>query len=316
MKQKQCSIDFFFSPKKDTKKSLQPEITQIQTQKIEKEIDKQLTVNSLISDIPSRGSSPPPATSLKSFGLIICPNEKGNEIQKEENQSKNIVQALDNEEILTPSLKITVSDTKNELNDKNCNHDNTITMNQEKEKNLHWELEVIEHRIQFGKDLEHPHPCMAPNVLQNEGLHDVRPREKTRLKHYDQVDYIECIPDFWEPRVWDDNYPKLDHTQSEFLLESMIQAPFKEKSDEDSEYESPYSDYSSSSSSPLTSASNSSSDEENDRSETKNVRRPRIRFGFIQSNRTKKSIQNPVPLRITSLLFDTDNEIDTDLEDF
>lgn len=319
MKQKQSSIDFFFSPKKDKKKALPAKIPLITNQEkhieIKKPIDDDDSPN--ISDLLSRGSSPPPTPSLQSFEVNISSTESPKESQ--ENQSEDTTQTIDDESVLTPEWQINQTTSKKESNIVSNSNDKEILLNNDEEKNVHWELEIVEHRIQFGKDLDHPHPAMAPNILKDEGLHDIRPREKTRSKHYEQINYIEYIPEFWQPRVWDDNYPKLNHAQSEFLLQSMIEAPFKEKKDDDSEYENQDSDtYSSSSSSPITSASNSTSDDDDDeKCEITSNRRSRIRFGAIQNtNVEKKVVRKPVLLRISSLLFDTDNEFETDLEDF
>lgn len=307
-KQKQCSLDFFFSPKKDTKQALPSEIPQIAHPK------KDVFTN---SNLLSRGSSPPPISSSKSIEFSISPtdikSENKDDIEeiKEEIQPKDSNQDFIEEPILTPEWKVTQTISKND--------EKEIVINNEEEKNIHWELEIIEHRIQFGKDLDHPHPAMAPNVLKNEGLHDVRPREKTRLKHYEQINCVEYIPEFWAPRVWDDNYPKLNHVQSEFLLQEIIEAPFKERKVEDSsEYDNQFNEYSSSSS-PITSASNSSSDNEDEKCEiTNNARsRSRVGFGIRKKNKPEKRvIKKPALLRISSLLFDTDDEFDTDLEDF
>lgn len=318
MKQKQSSIEFFFSPKKDKKKALPAEIPQITNQEkhieIKKPIDDDDSPN--ISDLLSRGSSPPPTPSLQSFEVNISSTESPKESQ--ENQSEDTTQTIDDESVLTPEWQINQTTSKKESNIVSNSNDKEILLNNDEEKNVHWELEIVEHRIQFGKDLDHPHPAMAPNILKDEGLHDIRPREKTRSKHYEQINYIEYIPEFWQPRVWDDNYPKLNHAQSEFLLQSMIEAPFKEKKDDDSEYENQDSDTYSSSSSPITSASNSTSDDDEDeKCEITSNRRSRIRFGAIQNtNVEKKVVRKPVLLRISSLLFDTDNEFETDLEDF
>lgn len=311
MKQKQCSIDFFFSPKKSIQKELQSDAAPIKN-KIDNDNKKPLS-DTLPLDIASHGSSSPPTSPLETFEFNITEKQNENKVQVE--KIPQLPKNDSNEEkIQTPEWQNESKKIKRKQNQPNDgNHPKMISMNDEEERDLHWKLEIIEHRIQFGKDLDHPHPAMAPDILEKDGLQNIRSREKTRLKHYEQIKCMEYIPDFWEPRCWDNEYPKLNHAQSEFLLQSMIEAPLKKRVIENSDSDNQA--YYSYSSSPSTSATNSSSDDEDEKCEIKNsIIKPKTRVGFNQT--VKRIIKKPMSLRLSSLLFDTDSDADTDLENF
>ncbi|OHT11142.1 hypothetical protein TRFO_01031 [Tritrichomonas foetus] len=332
-KKKQSSLDCFFS---------KPHKTLQATSSPKKDVENELNLinrenpsfigssGSLL--LNSRGSSPPPQLKSDNFSLNLAnniishdPKVTGETLKMRSNERNNKNENSESTEnaVLTPSIYIQNNETRSPSNKK---YDIPDLSNEER-NDLHFKLEVLEHRIQFGKDLDHLHPAMAPIVLKNEGLNEIRPREKTRSKYYNQIDYVQYLPEFWEPRCWDDEYVRMTHEQTEFLQKEMKEMPRKE--DRMSIENDDFFDSSSSSSNSSSSVEYSSDDEnsnyrnknnnENDNcTEDRIMPRRRLRFNQMVPNVPSVKRQQPQQiLRLSSLLFDTDlDDSWTDLEDF
>lgn len=83
--------------------------------------------------------------------------------------------------------------------------------------NIHYQLEVIEKRIQNGDDEEHEHPAMCVQVLDEEGLSEVTNEEKKLRSSYEEIIYDKIKPSFWEPRCYDDEYYQLSRNDNRNL---------------------------------------------------------------------------------------------------
>lgn len=68
---------------------------------------------------------------------------------------------------------------------------------------IHYQLEIIEHRIQVGIDNEHQHPALAIDILKEVGLTNESKKDRQYLQRYEQVNDPLFVPTFWEPRSWD-----------------------------------------------------------------------------------------------------------------
>lgn len=67
----------------------------------------------------------------------------------------------------------------------------------------HFDLEVIEHRIQGGDDIEHGHPAMSISALAQFDRNFLSYREKRLKMNYKSIEMPEPRPSFWEARVYD-----------------------------------------------------------------------------------------------------------------
>ena len=90
--------------------------------------------------------------------------------------------------------------------------------------NIHYQLEVIEKRIQNGDDEEHEHPAMCVQVLNEEGLSEVTNEEKKLRGDYDEIKYDQIKPSFWEPRCYDDEYCELTKNDNRNLQSAICLA--------------------------------------------------------------------------------------------
>lgn len=71
-------------------------------------------------------------------------------------------------------------------------------------EDMHYKLEVIEHRIQVGDDHQHDHPAMSVAIYRdNFVLKNLTYKEKKLKTHYTKEVVDELRPAFWEPRPWD-----------------------------------------------------------------------------------------------------------------
>lgn len=84
--------------------------------------------------------------------------------------------------------------------------------------NIHYQLEVIEKRIQNGDDEEHDHPAMCVQVLDEEGISKVTSEERKLRDDYEEIKYDKIKPSFWEPRCYDDEYCQLTKNDNKLLL--------------------------------------------------------------------------------------------------
>lgn len=310
MQKKQSTIDLFFAPTIKGSSKIAKQKKVIDEENLIKNQENNPINVFLAPELISGSSSPHPispendSSSALSRALNrISDDEKDNVMVNCENPHP-----FHEKEIHHPSSSI--------MDTKNLQNPLYVKLTQEERIQLHWELEIIEHRIQFGKDEKYFHTASAPDILQSEKLNDVRPREMTRLKHYEEIKPVECIPDFWPQRCWDDGYIHLNHVQSEYLLQEIIEAPFKQRK---------ISDKSNHSSGDTTSPSASSTDESSDdevhekkqqSQKSKIVTKPRVRSRVSQIYKESTNQIKPIPVRFSSLLFDTDEECNTDLEDF
>lgn len=97
----------------------------------------------------------------------------------------------------------------------------TSSMNYNELINLHYKLEILEHRIQVGICKEYQHPALALQVLNKEGLTNENKKEKQHLQRYTTVQDQLFVPTFWEPRVWDDEAIMLNEEESFSLQETI-----------------------------------------------------------------------------------------------
>ncbi|OHT05500.1 hypothetical protein TRFO_26773 [Tritrichomonas foetus] len=87
--------------------------------------------------------------------------------------------------------------------------------------NIHYQLEILERRIQFGEDEEHEHPAMAVEILDKFGISEVTDEERMLRKHYLVKSFEKVKPDFWEPRVYDDEYCRLTQRDNRLLMDAI-----------------------------------------------------------------------------------------------
>lgn len=82
-------------------------------------------------------------------------------------------------------------------------------------EDIHYKLEVIEHRIQVGDDQQHDHPAMSIGIYKNNFvLKNLTYREKKLKTHYAKESIEEQRPGFWEPRPWDKNMMSVDDSKA------------------------------------------------------------------------------------------------------
>ena len=86
----------------------------------------------------------------------------------------------------------------------------------------HYQLEILEHRIQMGEDPKRDHPAMSLEALEHEGLQNVTKREKERHERYALVQEKHFLPQFWEQRPYDAFYTKLSAEDSAALRGMII----------------------------------------------------------------------------------------------
>jgi hypothetical protein len=76
-------------------------------------------------------------------------------------------------------------------------------------ESLHFQLEVIEHRIQSGEDQSHDHPALSVTLLSTSDFSNLSYRETVFKTHYRQESRAEQIPGFWVGRPWDSPHRRM-----------------------------------------------------------------------------------------------------------
>ena len=334
---KQSLLDSFFCSPKNIITAANKKINEIKSN-LEKNNEKKQNLCDIYQIENSRGSSPIPSNEPDDYQILLFNENIKNNLEKKINDrsihednsihgEKKIEKDENNEsdnnfflEIQTPKPLLSQDENKNS----NLKRPECKELNLEERNDLHFQLEILEHRIQFGKDPSHMHPAMSIDVLAKEGLKNIKPRELTRKKYYKQVDYVQYLPEFWDSRPWDDEYVKMTYIQSEKLRQDIIEMPLAKS--KNSEYVEDFSSETSESNSSSDSYGSSSDDESKKKSSlqdesnkaNENTQKliKRVRFGM----RTRRDSENETVsqiLRLPSLLFDTDDdELLTDLEDF
>lgn len=89
---------------------------------------------------------------------------------------------------------------------------------------IHFELEVIERRIELQIDKKHGHPALSILVRKEEGLNEITRKERKLRSNYNFIEPIRVIPKFWKPRSYDHYSDKLTAEQTEQLEEKIRQA--------------------------------------------------------------------------------------------
>jgi hypothetical protein len=70
---------------------------------------------------------------------------------------------------------------------------------------MHFRLEVIEQRIQDGRDLAHlHHPALAVRAVFDYDYGELTDSEKYAKARYETIEENGKIPSFWAPREWDE----------------------------------------------------------------------------------------------------------------
>ena len=88
-------------------------------------------------------------------------------------------------------------------------------------EDIHFRLEVLEHRIQMGEDEVHEHPGMAVAVLRSEGVGEVSRKEQRMRENYGTLEERAIVPTFWAPRVYDREEDKLSQEESDELMAAL-----------------------------------------------------------------------------------------------
>ena len=91
------------------------------------------------------------------------------------------------------------------------------SVDNEKIADLHFELEVIERRIEYCIDQKHGHPALCVQVREEEGTGEITRKEKKMRVNYKFVPPVNVVPAFWVPRVYDKKENKLSIEESELL---------------------------------------------------------------------------------------------------
>lgn len=86
---------------------------------------------------------------------------------------------------------------------------------------MHHQLEVLEHRIQVGKDEIHEHPAMSIEVLRSEGVQAFSRKDLARRANYTSIEERALVPTFWERRVYDRQEDLLTQDDSDRLAETI-----------------------------------------------------------------------------------------------
>lgn len=92
--------------------------------------------------------------------------------------------------------------------------------------NVHFQLEVLEKRIQNGDDEVHEHPAMCVQVLDEEGLNDITEDEMQYRQTYKVRKVRKIKPSFWEPRCYDDEYATLTRNDDRRLREAIRETDY------------------------------------------------------------------------------------------
>ena len=129
----------------------------------------------------------------------------------------------------TPSMEISLSAPKPRTNinivtpNWDCHNNSTIKIEQsdlveQKQMNMHYCLEVLEHRIQQGDDKTHDHPGQSVNVYLSSGVGALTPEEQYLRNSYAFKKPDNIVPSFWPSRVWDYQNQTLTAQESNRLM--------------------------------------------------------------------------------------------------
>jgi hypothetical protein len=86
---------------------------------------------------------------------------------------------------------------------------------------VHFELEVLEDRIQLGIDQVRVHPIMAIAALPDFNPNRLSVSERRKQTQYTEEASHEICPSFWEPRPWDREEDRMSEADSNALRERM-----------------------------------------------------------------------------------------------
>ena len=199
---------------------------------IQKKDEKKYVSKSSYFENPKDVSSNSPQTSPKISTF--------DEILKNSNSSLNISNDSDSsspntepnntwDESASSSMGISISSTPTSRMDvvmPNWHFEGQIPLNHEPNTftsnlgqiELHYNLEVLEHRIQQGDDQFHDHPGQCVNVFLETGVGALTPEEIYFKKGYVLKKPEIIVPSFWPPRVWDNQCITLNPEESEKLV--------------------------------------------------------------------------------------------------
>lgn len=178
---------------------------------------------------------------------------------------------------------------------------------------LHWQCEVLERRINRGRDKEHNHPAMVVEILKTTGVRNITEHEYNRRKRYDNQICREALPDFWQataPRPWDGTFFKtLTKKESENLQEDIKQChKYRNRHTRGARWMSSEDDYSDSDFDP---------DTENDRPRPQMITRSRRRqLGITDEEPADTRFDPDLPrdtnriIHLSTKMFETDDELE------
>ena len=95
---------------------------------------------------------------------------------------------------------------------------------QQKMIDVHFELEVLERRIEYCIDTKHGHPALCVKVREEEGISDITRKEKKLRNNYTFIPPVNVIPGFWVPRIYDKPENKMSKEESKALQTKIKQA--------------------------------------------------------------------------------------------
>ena len=90
-------------------------------------------------------------------------------------------------------------------------------VDQEKIADIHFELEVLERRIEDCVDTKHGHPALCVTVREEEGVSDITRKEKKLRNNYTFIPPVNVVPGFWTKRIYDKPENLLSKEESEAL---------------------------------------------------------------------------------------------------
>ena len=111
--------------------------------------------------------------------------------------------------VVTPDwIKEDQADTENDSSIK--------LIDQEKMADIHFELEVLERRIEDCIDTKHGHPALCVTAREEDGVKDINRKEKKLRNNYTFVPPVNVIPGFWTRRIYDkpENLMSKEESQS------------------------------------------------------------------------------------------------------
>ncbi|KAH0786180.1 hypothetical protein GPJ56_009857 [Histomonas meleagridis] len=185
---------------------------------------------------------------------------------------------------------------------------------------IHYQLEIIEHRIQMGKDEKHDHPAMSLQVLETEGLPNVTKKEKERKSRYMLIEEEHYLPRFWEPRSYDSQYKPLSKEDNE-SLEEMIRLSLvddgktstiktRQRTWNPHEVKAPYE------SAQYSMPTVKDTFVQKKKHQNENSEKLKVKEKKIRKKKSKVLVGSHAMICVPSMLFDTDLSDDTDFSDF